>query len=904
MKRQRQPLAGKGGADSLARYRQRRDFAITTEPDGDPARQHGGRSHDAGKAGETAEVDDTALTYVMQKHGARRLHYDLRLELAGVLLSWAVPKGPSLDPTIRRLAIRVEDHPLDYGRFEGRIPDGQYGAGRVIVWDSGTWEPLVDPDAGLEAGKLVFRLHGQKLAGDWELIRPAGSDKPTQWLLFKKRDRWARASADFDVASALPDSVIARPLGPARSLPDWVAPQLATLVSRPPTDGGWSGEPKIDGYRLLTRLDGQTVRLLTRNGLDWTAKFPAIAASLRALGWQNGWLDGEVTVAGATGLPDFGRLQDALARDRTDEAVLFLFDVLYLDGQDLRDAPLRTRRRRLAERLAATDGAAGNAGNAVSDAADDVAGDTAGDRASHTAGDLAGNLRLCDSFDAAPAELFAAATRLGLEGLILKRPDAPYRAGRSNDWLKLKRQWRQDFVILGYRLNAANPGEVGALLLGYHEGGRLRAAGSVGTGWDAARARWLREQLESLVVASPPVDPASIEAGLMSRGRAATTRWLRPTQVAEIAFAGWTRDGHVRQAVFLGLRSDLPASEVEREDRRASPEEAAEAAQEPAEEAQVTTAQREPAPARLTHPDRVIDPQSGLTKADLFRYYDSVADWILPHLVDRPVSLLRAPDGVGGKTFFQRHPFAPMPGVRELDPQLWPDHEPLMAIDTRRALLSAVQMNVIELHTWNATIDAIDRPDRLVFDLDPGDGVELAMLKDGCLLVRTLLDELGLASWLKTTGGKGLHIVVPIAARWPADRIKAFSKAVVEHLARVVPTHFVAKSGPSRRVGRIFVDYLRNGATQTTVSAFSARARPGLGVSMPIGWGDLEHLDVVSPWSIANARDHLSLRGDDPWQAYWQCQQGLTGPARRLTAATGSKTSRRRSAGTKAADSR
>lgn len=931
MKKRRQPVAAHSPDDALARYRARRDFAVTPEPAATLPTPWSGQ--DQGER-------DAAPRYVIQKHGARRLHYDLRLELDGVLLSWAVPKGPSLDPRVRRLAVRVEDHPLDYGRFEGSIPAGQYGAGRVIVWDDGHWTPLVDPVAGLTTGKLVFRLHGQKLGGDWELIRPAGTATPNHWLLFKKRDAWARSGDDYDVVSALPDSVITkspRPTGPTRltkptapadgsggsgvvvpdldagvsaaapsspnapraadrhaarpgPLPDWLAPQLATLASRPPTDAGWIGEPKLDGYRLLARIEGARVQLFTRTGLDWTAKFPGIAQALGQLRLRRAWLDGEVTVAGDGGLPDFGALQGVLARDRTDRAVYFLFDILHLDGLDLRPVPLRMRRLLLAECLA---------GKRAAVRVGETAGPRPADRVHDPLGTeaVARSLRLCEAFDAAPTDLLSAATRLGLEGVMLKRADAPYREGRSGDWLKLKHGHRQDFVIIGYRLNAAQPTQIGALLLAYHEDGRLRAAGSVGTGWDARRARWLREQLEPRATDEAAVDPATIEPGLLTRGRAATTHWLVPTSVAEIRFAGWTREGHVRQAVFVGLRQDVPASEVEREDRRTGTP--------PSKENDNMDAQgpRQPSPGRarhephsrrvaakathptrLTHPTRIVDPGSGTTKADLHRYYDSVAEWILPHLRDRPVALLRAPGGVDGKLFFQKHPFAAMPGVRELDAALWPDHEPMMAIDTHQALLSAVQMNVIELHTWNATVRTIGRPDRLVFDLDPGEGVDLPMLKDGGRLVRALLDELGLTSWIKTSGGKGLHIVVPIARRWSADQVKAFSKDVVEHLARVVPSHFVAKSGPSRRVGRIFVDYLRNGEGQTTVSAFSVRARPGLGVSMTIGWDELDRLDAPSPWHVGNARDHLSLRGPDPWQDYWQSRQSLTGPAKKLAA--------------------
>jgi bifunctional non-homologous end joining protein LigD len=994
-------------ADALARYRAKRDFRITNEPDAGPS---------ARRRGTRASGQTDGPSFVVQKHDARRLHYDFRLELDGVLLSWAVPKGPCFDPKVKRLAVHTEDHPLDYGGFEGTIPEKQYGAGRVVIWDRGTWEPVNDPRAGMKEGKLVFRLHGEKLAGDWELIRTGKQDaRQEQWLLFKKRDQWARSLDDYDVIAALPDSVIARPLGPVESrepreppepavpstagrsrstsrpapsndpdlsaarrapLPKALQPQLATLVIRPPAADGWLIEPKLDGYRLLARIDGDDIRLFTRSGLDWSDKMPELVQALGQLDVGRAWLDGEIVVFGDRQLPDFGRLQDALARRRTAPIVYFVFDLPYLEGADLRAVPLWSRRLALSRLLA--------------------------DREPDPE-----RLRLCDSFDQPPARMLAAADQLELEGLMLKRFDAPYVSARTDTWLKLKRQARQELVIVGYRLRAGSAGEVGALLLGYHEDGKLRAAGSVGTGWDAATARDLLKTLEPLEREVPAVDPKTIEAGLMTRGRASLTRWVEPTQVAEIAFTGWTRDGHVRHAVFQGLRADTTADTVVRERPRDGGDDPVVAVSVPTGDKAIgakttgakTTGEKttgaktthnattndatadgatidavndgaatgaasktnasasrasskrsttrgarrgpvarngdgQPPPpdrarsgkdrirrrradgsdprtdaagaddrnvdakgdratgrTRLTNPDRVIDPSTGLTKRDLYRYYESVADFILPHLVARPVALVRAPDGIAGQTFFQKHLFARMPGVTQLDPDLWPDHQPMMAIESVEALLSAAQMNCIELHTWNATTRAIDQPDRIVFDLDPGEGIGLPEIKEGSRLVQGLLAELGLEAWVKTSGGKGLHVVVPIAPRLSADEVKAFSKDVVEHLARVVPSRFVAKSGGSNRVGRIFVDYLRNGHGQTTVSAFSARSRPGLGVSMPIAWDDVAALKSASPWTIANAREHLSFQREDPWKDYWKSRQTLAAAIKRLAGA--GKASRR-----------
>jgi len=817
---------------ALQRYRARRDFTLTPEP------------------ADTAEArPGEALSFVIQKHDATRLHYDFRLELGGVLLSWAVPKGPSLDPSVKRMAVRTEDHPLAYGGFEGTIPAGQYGAGDVIVWDRGSWTPVGNAKAGLKAGKLAFQLHGVKLRGLWELVRikPRGSEKES-WLLFKKRDAEARAAADYDIVSALPDSVLheapppaaeqAPPAAVRAPLPETLAPQLAQLASSVPAQGRWIYETKFDGYRLLTRIERGVPKLVTRGGHDWTAKMPGLARALAALGVQSAWLDGEI-VAAAGG---FNALQNAFDRRAADAAGIEyeLFDLPYFEGHDLRDAPLYARRQLLGELLA---------------------------RAPQRQPLLRLSEERGQGGAALAPRLLAAACKERLEGLIAKRADAPYRSTRSGDWLKLKCHLRQEFVIGGYTVRSDNFQAVGSLLLGVHdEAGKLRPAGNVGTGFDTATARDLLQRLKKLARQSSPFD-GSTAAGRWGRRSAGAERWVRPTLVAEVNFGEWTPAGHIRHASFIALRSDKLARAITRE-MPATPE-----------EKPVSAVNH----AKVTHGERVIDASTGHTKLDLVRYYDSVAEFMLPHLQGRPVALLRGPGGVGAPLFFQKHMGkAAMPGVRELDPKLWPEHEALLEVHTAEALHGAAQMNVMEFHTWNARTKQLAKPDRMIFDLDPGEGVTWPAIQEGATLTRTLLQELGLQSWLKTSGGKGLHLVVPLAPRWDFDTVKAFSKAVVEHLAQTIPQRFVVKSGPANRHGRIFVDYLRNGEGATTVAAFSARARPGLGVSMPIDWDELKGLKSAAQWTIANARDHLSLRHSDPWAAMAETRQSLTAPMRAL----------------------
>ncbi|MGM9487044.1 DNA ligase D [Ideonella sp. YS5] len=837
--------AAKDQDNPLARYWAKRDFSVTAEPRGEPAARKRGK----------------ALSFVVQKHAASRLHYDFRLELDGVLLSWAVPKGPSFDPAKKQIAIHVEDHPLSYGGFEGTIPKGHYGAGTVIVWDRGTWEPVNDPHEGLKAGKLYFRLRGQKLVGLWELVKIAKpGEKQEPWILFKKRDEHARPTAEYDVVSALPDSVIAKPLrstepveprprakaggdselpGAVKApLPAQIGPQLATLATGVPPKGRWVFEIKFDGYRLMARIDGKgRAALITRGGHDWTDRMPALARGIEAMGLRNTWLDGEIVAFGPEGKPEFNALQKALDKrpGSSDAIVYFVFDLPFFEGHDLRGVALSDRRTVLKALM------------------DEKAEDP---------------VRFSADFEVDPATILASAKRLQLEGVIAKRADAPYVSHRSDTWLKLKVKMRQEFVVCGFTDRTGEPSQVGSLILGVYDkpGGELLSVGSVGTGWDTAEAKKLKDTVAPLEIPKPPFGAGTAadkpKPGRWSRRAPGSERWVKPTLVAEVEFGEWTPDGQIRHAVYAGLRADKPATAVLRERPQ---------------DIQGSKPARPAGSVRVSHGERVIDESTGLTKLDLVRYYESVAEWILPHLKNRPVSLVRGPTGIGGELFFQKHgEKLGIPGIKELPEALWPGHPALLEIATAEALAGAAQMNVIELHTWNSTKQHIDQPDRIVFDLDPGEGTPWQHVQEAALLVRAMLTELGLEAWLKTSGGKGLHLVVPITPKLDYDTVKDFSQAVVQHLARTIPSRFVAKSGASNRVGKLFVDYLRNGFGATTAAAFSARSRPGLGVSMPVHWEQLPELKSGAQWTIATAREYLSFQSEDPWAGYWKKRQQVT----------------------------
>ncbi|MFJ7789401.1 DNA ligase D [Pseudomonas sp. NPDC096925] len=819
-------------AKPLEEYARKRDFNATPEPSG--KRSHGKRAH--------------ALQFCIQKHDASHLHYDFRLELDGTLKSWAIPKGPSLDPKVRRLAVHVEDHPLDYADFEGHIPEGHYGAGDVIVWDRGIWEPEGDAHEAYAKGKLRFRLQGEKLGGVWNLFRTHLAGKKEQWMLVKSQDSQARSEADYSIVDAQPDSVLSdrtlvprkpaakkaaaprrKPASKGRKvpLPTQLQPQLATLVDSPP-GGDWRYEVKFDGYRILARIDGDDVRLFTRNGHDWSSKLPRQAAALRALGIDAAWLDGEVVVAGENGAADFQALQNAFDTEHDEHITYYLFDLPFLGGQDLRQLPLQDRRSTLQHLL------------------------------EHNESDV---LRYSADFDQPVESLLDSACQLQLEGLIGKRVDSPYSGRRSPDWIKLKCKQRQEFVIVGYTDPKGSRSGFGALLLALHDNdsGELRYAGKVGTGFSATTLASIHARLEPLEIDTPalPKPPAGAEA----RG----VHWLKPQLLAEVAYAQMTRDGFVRHSVFHGLRDDKPATAIDLE--RSMPAK--------------TLPKRKQAKApealgelRLTHPERIIDATRGVTKREVAEYYAAVSQWILPQLKDRPVALVRAPDGLTGELFFQKNAGQlHIPHVLSYDKA--EAGQAAMVINRADTLLGAVQMNMLELHTWNATDKDFDKPDRFVLDLDPDPALPWKAMLEATQLALTLLDELGLKVFLKTSGGKGMHLVVPLTRRASWDEVKAFSHAIVDYLARLFPDRLSAVSGPKNRVGRIFIDYLRNGKGATTACAYTLRAREGLPVSVPIWREELPQLKGANQWNIDNVLERLD-DVDDPWADYGKTRQSIT----------------------------
>ncbi|SEJ09568.1 DNA ligase D [Pseudomonas sp. NFACC07-1] len=857
---------------TLDDYNRMRDFAATPEPAAKRSRKSAKTAH--------------ALQFCIQKHDASRLHYDFRLELDGALKSWAVPKGPSLDPKAKRLAVHVEDHPLDYATFEGNIPEGHYGAGDVIVWDRGVWIPQGDPHEAYEKGRLKFELQGEKLSGLWNLVRTHMPGKQEQWFLIKHQDQAARPESEYDVVQAEPDSVLsdrtlvpkrrgkaaakavkqpektAQPKSPKRPsktslsgavagpLPDTLKPELATLVESAP-DGEWLYEIKFDGYRVMARIENGGVRLLTRNGHDWTHKLPRQAEALAALGLESAWLDGEMVVANDQGVPDFQALQNAFEAGSSGKIAYYLFDMPYLNGMDLRKVPVQERRAALAAVLEPNESPL---------------------------------LRFSDAFEETPEALLNSACQMQMEGLIGKRVGSTYVSRRSNDWIKLKCKNRQEFVVVGFSEPKGARSAFGALLLGLHDAdsGQLRYAGKVGTGFNETTLKSIYQQLLPLetkkaAVVNPPT-------GYEAKG----VHWLEPKLLAEVAFAEMTKEGSVRHAVFHGLRDDKPAKDITQELAKPVKKNATAKKTKAKDEPGATPARTKSkakasaldGKVRITHPERVIDASSGTTKLQLAEYYASVAEFILPELEDRPVALVRAPDGIAGELFFQKNPERlAIPGITSLDKEL--TGQPVMIINNAEALIGAVQMSTVELHTWNATSVDLDKPDRFVLDLDPDPALPWKSMVEATQLTLSVLDELGLKAFLKTSGGKGIHVVVPLTRKLGWDEVKGFSHAIVSHMAKLLPDRFSAVSGPKNRVGRIFIDYLRNGLGATTICAYAARTREGLPVSVPIFREEVAELKGANLWNVHNVHERLAEVGHEPWAGLKRTRQSITVEMRR-----------------------
>jgi bifunctional non-homologous end joining protein LigD len=836
-----------GRNGSLDAYRAKRRFTKTPEPKGRKSRRQG-------------------HLFTMQKHAARRLHYDLRLELDGVLLSWAVTRGPSLDPKVKRLAVRTEDHPVDYAAFEGTIPKGEYGAGTVLLWDRGTWEPEGDPRAGLAAGKLGFKLHGERLSGSWALVRMRKKEKEKRenWLLLKHADAAAAAGRDVTAehttsiatgremdaiaanGAATPTAKRTKPKRKAAApLPAFVAPQLAQLVDDVPDGEGWLFEPKFDGYRAIVAASGEQVRIHTRNGHDWTHRFPWVAAAIAALDLDGALLDGEITVIDADGRTDFGALQRSLEAGEGARHSLFVFDLLATGGKSLRNLQLVERKARLERLLAGT--------------------------GRH------GRVHYTDHVERDGAAMGAALRQAGFEGLIAKQTDGRYRSGRGRSWLKIKFAQRQEFVIVGWSPSSAVHRPFASILLGLHSPDGLRYAGRVGSGFGARELEALSRRFADLGRATSPL------AGEVPRAVARDAGWLEPELVAEIGFAERTRDGAVRHGRFLGLRQDKPAAEVESE----RPTPAARQRRTVAAEHKVATMAKSTEDAdtiagvRLSNPDRVLYPAQGLTKRDLAHYLDVIGERMMPYVRDRLVSLVRCPQGRAKKCFFQRHGGAGLPDDFKALPVTHKrgDVADYLYLDDKKALVAAMQMGVLELHIWGSKIDAIDKPDRLVFDLDPDPAVGFERVRDAAAAMRDALDALGLESFALLTGGKGVHVVVPLTRRHDWPTVKAFARALAERFVTAEPESYVATMSKARRKNRIFIDHFRNERGSTAIAPYSPRARQGAPVAWPVTWPELAKAASAAVVEVPEALRRAG--GPDPWTGYGEVRQSITAGARR-----------------------
>jgi bifunctional non-homologous end joining protein LigD len=833
----------------LAEYKRKRDFKITAEPRGRVGHRRG-------------------HSFVIQEHAATRLHYDFRLEADGVLKSWAVPKGPSLDPKVKRLAVQVEDHPLSYAGFEGTIPPHQYGAGEVIVWDRGTWHSEGDALAQLRKGHLRFTLEGEKLHGGFSLIRTRQGEGKPSWLLVKADDEAARPESEYDITRERPESVISgkvldvetgaarprarRPVAkrvavapvrsqPARStqavgqdpLPDFIAPQLATLVSEPPREDYYLSELKFDGYRALARVHGGKATLYTRRGNDWTHKFAAIARILSGFAIDSAFLDGEIVVLGEDGESDFQALQNAL--DAGVDAPLYyqVFDLLYLNGVDLRRQPLVERKELLRALLANNP---------------------------HE------RIRYSDHYVGSAPAFFQKARARHLEGILCKDGRQPYVSGRTTDWLKVKCKRQQEFVIVGYSTPQGSRQHLGALLLATRDPGAhtLRYVGRVGTGFSRESLSELRERLEARKTDEPPVaNPA----------RVAGVTWVRPELICQIQFGHFTQDGLLRQAVFMGLRDDKKADEVSVELPVKPPGRRRRAVSRRDADGAAPTAADVP----LSHPDKVLYPPDGPTKQELADYYDRVASRIWPYVKGRPLALLRCPNGYTGSCFFQKHADLdhPEPGIAALPVTDKSGTSMYRYLQAPAGLRSLVQLGSLELHVWGARADDLEHPDELVFDLDPGPDVPWRQTVAAARRLRERLLQLGLKSFPKLTGGKGLHLHVPIAPRYGWEQIKAFCHAVARQLEDEQPEQFTSNASKAKRPGKIYIDYLRNQRGALYVAPLSPRAREGAAVAAPITWQALTARRRPDSYTVRTIGRYLQTYKRDPWAGYTRLAQRI-----------------------------
>ena len=889
--------------DQLARYREMRDFNVTAEPRGSKG------------AIQAASHKAEALPFVVQKHAATRLHYDFRLAWNGVLKSWAVAKGPSDLPADKRLAVQVEDHPIEYGNFEGTIPKGQYGGGSVMLWDFGEWEPVddyQDVDRALAEGHLKINLKGQKMKGRWALVRMKSRDerpgKPN-WLLIKDRDEYARTEDQPSITERFPNSAVSKrtieQIGedsdrvwhsnrapdqqpeatkaaaprkkakakpsfatalkslPKEKFPSFIPPQLAKASTAPPGGEDWVHELKLDGYRIqIQERPGEgshkkRVSLLTRKGLDWTHRMPDLARAAEQIPCESAVLDGETVVLDEKGATSFADLQAAFQEGAKVHLNYFAFDLLHLDGHNLRGLPLVDRKKLLEKLLAPLDDES--------------------------------PIRYSEHFNGNGKDIFAKACSLGAEGIVSKLGSAPYASTRDSSWIKSKCFQEQEFVIGGFTDPSNGSTGIGALLIGYYDNGKLRYAGRSGTGFTQKTQQTLHTQLAKLVQSKTSF--ADLPKGV-SRG----VHWVKPELVAQISFSNWTRDNLVRQAAFKGIREDKPAKEVVREN--AEPLESTNAStKHPAKSAPQSTPARSthgaskivnPVASKaasaaktdlpLTHPNKVLDPESGMTKLMLANYYLAVADRMLPHIADRPLSIVRCPEGIGKPCFFQKHIGMGLPAGISSVPV--PDKksgaiEQYVTLSSPDGLVGLAQMGVLEIHPWGSKNDSLEEPDRIIFDLDPDESIDWKTLAATAKEFRARLEELGLKSFLKTTGGKGLHVVVPIRAEndWPV--VKEFAHKFVLGIEKKNPGLYLTKMTKALRKNRIYLDYLRNDRGSTAVAAYSSRARSGAPVALPLDWKDLD-AKTRPVFQVADFGSWKKRLTSDPWAEMSKVKQRLS----------------------------
>lgn len=829
----------------LQTYNQKRKFDKTPEPKGEAAAIAGN-------------------SFVVQKHDARRLHYDFRLEMDGVMKSWAVTKGPSLDPNEKRLAVHVEDHPLSYADFEGIIPKGQYGGGTVIVWDRGTWSPIGDPKKAYRKGHMEFELDGEKLKGRWHLVRMKGKpeEKRENWLLIKAHDEEASESIDLieeatnsvktgrsieQVAEHPKDTWNSRdtsskaksakttgkqvhdfPKGSHKAaMPSFIKPALATLKNNAPEGSRWLHEIKFDGYRLQARIEKGEVVLLTRSGLDWTEKFgEAIQQSLAALPVETAIIDGELVVEKESGVSDFSALQADLSEGRQDRFRYYVFDLLYLDGRDLQGAALVDRKALLEKLLPSEDPV----------------------------------LRYSAHFQEDGGKVLQHACSLGLEGVISKVAESPYVSGRKGQWIKSKCSSGQEFVIGGYTLSSSSDQAIGSLALGVYENGALRHVGRVGTGFTGATAEMIFDKLKPLAQTQSPF---SQKLTALARR---DLHYVKPELVAEVEFRGWSGDGNLRHASFKGLREDKAPKEISREVEDVTEPETGDA---------VKTPQTK---IKFTHPERVYWPDQKITKEDLADYYAKVWEHIAPYVTNRALSLLRCPEGIDGQTFFQKHPWRGMnKAIGAIKDPKDRSGEPLVVISDFDGMMALVQSAVLEIHPWGSTTKAWEKPDLITMDLDPGEDVEWGAVVEAALDLKSRLEAAGLAAFVKTSGGKGLHVVTPLEPKAGWAKVKNFAKTLATDMGKDEPDKYLAVATKAKRDGRIFVDYLRNGRGSTAVAPYSTRARAGATVSMPLEWSELSKIKGPAAFTVKNAPAHIKARKSDPWADFRASAKPLPG---------------------------